>query len=98
MAYGLELEVCGKRRFFNGFGLNFRADRRIKFRYQTFTPLDRARRARSSNGVLDFIISLRSNKIGMKTKQQKAKEIDSSKELLFKNQSVIFADFTGVSF
>lgn len=34
----------------------------------------------------------------MKTKQQKAKEIDSSTELLSKNQSVIFADFSGVSF
>jgi len=34
----------------------------------------------------------------MKTKAQKAQEIDSTKELLSENQSVIFADFTGVSF
>ncbi|HEY4475252.1 MAG TPA: 50S ribosomal protein L10 [Candidatus Paceibacterota bacterium] len=32
----------------------------------------------------------------MKTKVQKTKELESAQELLAKNQSVIFADFTGV--
>lgn len=34
----------------------------------------------------------------MKTKLQKAKEIESGKDLLGRNQTVVFADFTGTAF
>lgn len=34
----------------------------------------------------------------MKSKQQKSKEIESGKDLLGKNQTVVFADFTGTAF
>ena len=46
--------------------------------------------------MLDFIISLRSNKIGMKTKAKKIKELELGVKLLNQSQTLVFADFSGV--